>query len=97
MIEEPIKIIGKLTTTSIKGIVKDKLRMTANVNIERGSSYPTYSGDYNIIPKTQSQTLETKNKLMRDDLSIKEIPYYETSNPYGETIYIGNEVEINGN
>ena len=54
-----------------------------------GSDIETYSGDYTITPKVWSQSFETKNKRMEDDLTVLAIPYYETSNPTGKTVYIG--------
>ena len=39
--------------------------------------------------------LETKNKRLRDNIHVKEIPYYETSNlSDGVTVYIGSEIEF---
>lgn len=50
-----------------------------------------YEGDYEVTPKTYSQTLETKSKYMTDDVTILEIPYFETSNESdGLTVYIAN-------
>lgn len=58
-------------------------------DIKIGSSdHDTYKGPYEVIPKTIDQTLETKNKLMKDDVTVKEIPYAETSNVYGTTVTI---------
>lgn len=52
-----------------------------------------YEGDYTVTPAVNAQTLPTKEKVMLDDLSIKAIPYFETSNNSGgNTVYIGNEV-----
>lgn len=42
-----------------------------------------YEGEYEVIPKTIDQTLETKKKTMKDDLTVKAIPYYQTSNTAG--------------
>lgn len=50
-----------------------------------------YEGDYVVTPKVASQTLSTKEKLLHEDILILEIPYYETSNESGKTIYIGGE------
>lgn len=61
------------------------------VNIFRGSS-EIYDGEYVVTPKPfTEQTLETKEKLMADDITVLAIPYYETSNISGITIYIGGE------
>ena len=53
-----------------------------------------YTGEYIITPKADtSVVLETKNKIMLYDLTVKEIPYYQVTNPAdGETVYIGSEV-----
>ena len=61
------------------------------VNIHRGSA-DIYDGEYIVTPKPfTEQTLETKEKLMTDDVTVLAIPYYETSNVSGITIYIGGE------
>jgi hypothetical protein len=61
------------------------------VNISRGS-IDVYDGEYIVTPiPYDSQTLETKHKVMADDVTVLAIPYYETSNISGITIYIGGE------
>lgn len=56
-----------------------------------------YMGAYEVTPKVEAQVLPTAKKLMADDVTVKAIPYYETSNlSDGETVYIGTEVEIYG-
>lgn len=50
-----------------------------------------YDGDYEVTPKTYSQTLDTEDKYLRSDIVINEIPYFETSNDQdGLTVYIAN-------
>ncbi len=56
-----------------------------------------YEGEYDVTPKVESQTLPTKEKYLLKDVTIKEIPYFEVSNDSGNTVYIGKEIEINGN
>ena len=52
-----------------------------------------YDGPYEAIPKVEAQTLPTAKKLMREDVSVRAIPYFDVSNPAGgNTIYIANEV-----
>ena len=49
-----------------------------------------YDGDYIVTPKANEEVvLETSNKLLTDDITVLEIPYYETSNVSGYTVYIG--------
>ena len=52
-----------------------------------------YDGPYEVTPKVTAQALPTANKLMRDDVSVRAIPYFDVSNTAGgNTIYIANEV-----
>lgn len=53
-----------------------------------------YEGPYEVTPRAWQETvLETKDKAMADDVTVLEIPYYETGNVYnGLTVYIANEV-----
>lgn len=49
-----------------------------------------YEGAYVVIPKAFEETiLPTNGKILADDITVKEIPYYETSNTKGKTVYIG--------
>lgn len=58
--------------------------------------HETYEGAYVVIPMVDTeQTLLTADKIMSDDVTVRAIPYYETSNPYGKTIYIGEDF-LNG-
>lgn len=57
----------------------------------------TYTGSYEITPKVDAQTVKTAQKFLTDDMKIRGIPYFVTSNTSeGETAYIGTEVEIYG-
>lgn len=48
-----------------------------------GTEYPTYHGETTVTPMVSEQTLETANHLMRDDVTVRAIPYQTTSNPSG--------------
>lgn len=51
---------------------------------------PSYEGKYIVDPDFKEQTLETANKLMADNVTIKEIPHFEVDNESGgTTFYIG--------
>lgn len=53
---------------------------------------PYYTGEYVVDPRKVAQTLETKNKSMRDDVVVNEIFYSEVGNlGGGNTAYIGME------
>lgn len=67
--------------------------MTFDLSIPHDVTTRLYDGDYEVIPKTYSQTLDTANKKMAEDLTITAIPYFETSNESdGKTVYIANTI-----
>lgn len=53
-----------------------------------GSVAEEYDGEYTVVPKTHEQELDTKNKLMKDNVTVKKIPYHEVSNDTGTTVII---------
>lgn len=56
--------------------------------------YPEpYTGDLVVTPKAWTeQVLHTAYKTMPGDVTVLEVPYFETHNPNGMTVYIANEV-----
>ncbi len=65
-----------------------------NLTIEEGggSPLPYYDGAYQVTPRKVEQVLDTKNKSMRDDVTIDPINYAEVTNPQGgKTATIGYE------
>jgi len=59
------------------------------LKIIEGHSIDWYSGPYEVTPARREQYLRTRDKTMRDDVTVHEIPYYQTANPYGTTFVIG--------
>lgn len=58
-------------------------------NIDR----ETYAGPYTVTPKAhEEQILDTASKVMARDVTVKKVPYYETSNVSGNTVYIASGV-----
>lgn len=54
------------------------------------SEYPFYTGAYHVKPSQDEQTLHTAQKVMTGDVTVEEIPYYETTNESGGyTVIIG--------
>ena len=49
--------------------------------------FDPYPGPYVVIPKRRDQTLETKDKTMEHDVTVKEVPWTEVSNMAGGTTY----------
>lgn len=49
-----------------------------------------YEGEYNVIPRVYQQTLETKDKLMLDNVTVEIIPLSKVINlSNGYTVTIG--------
>lgn len=72
------------TTTACVGVT------TAPVTVVEGAS--AYTGTYTVTPDVEPITLATKDKLMADDVTVKKIPLWETSNTQGgTTILIGGD------
>jgi hypothetical protein len=53
------------------------------------TDYEHYEGSYTVAPKITSQVMKTKDKIMDDDVNIKEIYVNKTENSYGYTVQIG--------
>lgn len=52
-----------------------------------------YTGEYTVTPLADSSVvLETYQKLMADNVTVEQVPYYETHNTDGITVYIASEV-----
>lgn len=78
----------------LKGKIRSEISISATVRYPIDVRIPTYDGNYQVVPKSTEQLLSTKDKQMTDDVTIKAIPYFETSNEEdGVTIFIGSEVE----
>lgn len=52
------------------------------------TDYDPYLGPYEVIPKRRDQILATKDKNMTDDVTVREVPWTEVSNPTGTTFTI---------
>lgn len=108
MLESNTNIFGALSGSGqMSGTLSSSGQMSGTINVSgniqagisaaSGGVFQMYNGSYDITPSVDSQTLATKDKLMSNNMVVEGIPYYETSNDYGYTVYIGSEVEIDGN
>lgn len=80
--ENDIKISFDKENGDIKLDFKDKVII--------GGQYQEYEGEYEVTPRTVTQVLPTKEKNMKNDVTVKEIPFYEVGNlQNGKTVYIG--------
>ena len=56
--------------------------------------YPLYAGAYVVTPKAmEQQVLPTERTVLLNDITVKKVPLYQTSNNSGgNTVYIATEV-----
>lgn len=47
------------------------------------SDAPEYDGPHEVTPTAQEQTLATMNRLLRKDVTVHKVPYFETTNESG--------------
>ena len=75
-------------------LLKDERVIEITFSEGAGGRLPNYEGTYEVIPKAHvEQILETKNKSMTDNVTVREIPYSEVTNPQGgKTANIGFEL-----
>lgn len=61
-----------------------------DIYLEICEEYEKYEGEYEVTPRIVEQMLLTKDKVMKDNVKVKEIPFYEVDNlQNGKTVYIG--------
>ena len=81
------------TLVKITGILSVRETIKGSVTIPKGFNQEPYEGPYEVMPSTRDDVvLETKKKRMTDDVTVFKIPYFETSNESGYTVYIASEV-----
>lgn len=90
------KLIGKIITTpNLQGSIKQNSHLQGKLNYSSYEIYNAekYEGEYNITPLAfQQQELETKNRILEENVIVREVPFFEVSNTEGTTVYIGSEV-----
>lgn len=60
-------------------------------------TYEEYDGTYEVVPTLEGQVLETKDKVLKNNVTVTSIPIFETSNTAGgTTVYIAKEIDIHG-
>lgn len=80
--------------------IKSEVPINAEVKIENmiincdvgtgmGGTLPYYKGEYVVTPKAyEEQILPTKDRSMKEDVKVLEIPTDEVGNEYGTTFAI---------
>lgn len=79
------KLIGALSPVAgLTGTLSPPHGLTGILTIPRVLDAEYYTGEYEVTPQARSDViLDTSGKLMTDDVTVFEIPYYETTNPAG--------------
>jgi hypothetical protein len=92
MISKSAALIGKISAgNGLKGRVNASGVLVGSLSKPIG--YIDYTGSYEVTPKTSEQSLQTKDKHLTENVTIKSIPFFATSNNSGgNTVYIGSEV-----
>lgn len=69
---------------------KTALSVAFDVTIRGGSGGEPYDGPYTVTPDFETQELATKDKLLKDNVTVDPIVVARAENPAGgKTIFIG--------
>lgn len=74
--------------------VDEQIRLKSAVTVIREASpSDVYHGDYAVTPKvTKEVVLNTKTKIMKDDVTVKKMPQFEVANEAGGmTLILGDD------
>lgn len=95
--------MGIKALETLSGSISAESSLTGELSCVSGLSgkvsvtkeYDVYGGEYTVIPKAfEEQVLPTSNRVLKEDVIVKEVPFYEVSNDSdGMTAYIGKDVE----
>ena len=90
-------LVGTLTSTILPPLtgtlvsVKEEV-LSGKMTIPPEVPVPNYQEEYIVTPKPfNDEILQTNGFKMTDDVTVLKIPYYQTSNEAGYTVYIGGE------
>ena len=69
---------------------KTALSVAFDVTIRGGSGGEPYDGPYTVTPNFETQELATKDRLLKDNVTVDPIAIARVENPSGgKTIFIG--------
>lgn len=88
-------LVGQLISqeSNLQGnLSADSILMEGIISIPPEIPTDIYEGEYEIVSKPfETSEIQTQGLKMRENIVVLEIPYYETSNVSGYTVYIGGE------
>ncbi len=90
-LSESAALSGSIALESaLQGAIGSELTLAGTVSMPE--TFERFDGSYTVIPAVAAKSLQTKDRLMSDDVTVTAIPYYEVSNPQGgSTIVIGDD------
>lgn len=69
---------------------KAALSVAFDVTIREGGGGEPYDGPYTVMPSFETQELATKDKILKDNVTVDPIAVARVENPAGgKTIFIG--------
>lgn len=85
---------GLASVSNLVGTLTEVSSLTGYINASSINDFENYNGEYTIVPASNDeQVLDTQNKVLRENIVVEKVPFYETSNlSNGVTAYIGKEV-----
>lgn len=91
-----IEIIGSISTeNSISGAITQKEKLSGMLASAYTTERNPYTGEYEVVPSSGGTTLDTKEKFLKNNITVHPIPYYEVPNTSGgTTVYIAGKLEI---
>ena len=90
-------LTGSLVSTNLPQLNGELIPLeiphfSGELTIPKEVPTPSYQGEYTITPEPfTNKVLETNGFTLTDDVTVLKIPYYQTSNESGYTVYIGGE------
>ena len=76
--------------SSLQAEIGKVCTLDGGLTIPSSVNAKTYDGEYVVIPTFKTKTLETKRKLMKDNVTVEKIPVFKTENlGGGYTVVIG--------
>ena len=93
-LSDVVQMTGDLSAQeTISAGISAEETMSAVLTVPEIIASPEYNGEYTVVPRALEDTeIPVAGYRMREDLTVTKVPYYETSNISGETVYIASEV-----
>lgn len=85
---------GALSATEcLSGGLTSSGALTGALAAAGASEWPVYTGETEVLPRAHARSiLPTAHRSMASDITVLEVPYWETGNDSGITVYIAQEV-----